>query len=387
MGFTFVLGGYRREIQMMFGALARSFPTSEHQDQDKGWTGERRKNVRQAGASVPSWRDASGTFSWFPRWFKTFLAAWSVLALLYITGMAVCYGLNRSSDEQGAKISNMIKARRLPLGCRHWVNSLEMKFVRVGNVLFGVWKTRVRDFETFANTTGCDAASEWRDPGFSQGPTHPVVHVNWDDAAAFCRWLTQKERREGLLSASQYYRLPTDAEWNEAVGLEGGNGTFHLSSFIPPSLKLGRTSLHPSEGTYPWGNVWPPSAEAGNFAVTDDGYQFTSPVGSFKSNRFGLYDMSGNVWEWCMDFFGSDADSHPGQDGLAPGDPRYAEGFGEARATLGRVGKGHIVRGGSWSNVGQDCLSSSYRGLGLSECRAGDRGFRCVIAELGVPEI
>ncbi len=174
-------------------------------------------------------------------------------------------------------------------------------------------------------------------PGFEQSSTHPVIHVNWDDATAFCRWLTSKEQKMGLLSGSQYYRLPTDSEWSCAAGMA-------------PETQ-GRHSV--MKAVYPWGNAWPPPAEGGNFAVSHDGYDHTSPVGSFRPNRYGLYDMAGNVLEWCAEFYEND-------------------------------GNAHILRGGSWNDAYPDYLLSSYRGLGLSSCGASDRGFRCVIDDLSV---
>ena len=115
------------------------------------------------------------------------------------------------------------------------VNSMGMEFdpVQGTSVLFSKWETRVKDFEQFVAATGHDATAEmkslesrgwsqhgstWRNPGFLQGPTHPVCGVSWDDAQAFCRWLTEKERREGLLEATHVYRLPKDWEWSMAVG-------------------------------------------------------------------------------------------------------------------------------------------------------------------------
>ncbi len=109
-----------------------------------------------------------------------------------------------------------------------------MKFVPVGtNVLFSIWETRMQDFEAFVNATGHNAGKGWRDSeaaakdyaaGFSQTPLHPVVNVSWNDAVAFCRWLTEKERAAGKLSAGQEFRLPTDAEWSLAVGLPPESG-------------------------------------------------------------------------------------------------------------------------------------------------------------------
>ncbi|MEY3774392.1 MAG: hypothetical protein RLZZ129_1172 [Verrucomicrobiota bacterium] len=182
-----------------------------------------------------------------------------------------------------------------------------MKFVPVPgtNVLFSVWETRVQDFESFVRETGHDATQgmyslrsggwgqhgdTWRSPGFTQGPTHPVVGVNQADAKAFCEWLTKRERAAGRLDQSQSYRLPTDAEWDAAVG----------------------------RAEFPWGNQWPPPPGAGNYAGAEvrdgnwpsgwgaidgyrDGFARTGPVGSFAANQHGLYDMGGNVWEYVDD--------------------------------------------------------------------------------------
>jgi hypothetical protein len=185
-------------------------------------------------------------------------------------------------------------------------NTLGMKFVPVPgtNVLFSIWETRVQDFEAFVRETSHDATQgmysdrgdgwklqgdTWRSPGFPQGPTHPVVGVNQADAKAFCEWLTKRERAAGRLGPDQSYRLPTDAEWDAAVG--------------------------PTE--FPWGNQWPPPRGAGNYADEaakrgrykswaiisgyDDGYDATAPVGSFTANAHGLYDLGGNVWEYVDD--------------------------------------------------------------------------------------
>ena len=100
--------------------------------------------------------------------------------------------------------------------------------------------------------TSHNAGNGWRDPGdgddglsyiagFSQTPLHPVVDVSWDDAAAFCRWLTENERAAGKLSAGQEFRLPTAAEWSRAVGLPAESGA-------TPEAKNQKIA-----NVYPWG--------------------------------------------------------------------------------------------------------------------------------------
>ncbi|GDY23954.1 hypothetical protein LBMAG56_53010 [Verrucomicrobiota bacterium] len=190
------------------------------------------------------------------------------------------------------------KAVALPIAAatkeKPWENSLGMRFVPVAGteVLFSVWETRVQDYAAFAQAQG-GVDSQWRNPGFTQANTHPVVKVNWDDAQMFARWLTDKERREGKIPAAASYRLPQDWEWSVAVDLdEPRSGT--------PQDKDERIL-----GVYPWGTQWPPPRGAGNYEqwLRVDDYEYTSPVGSFAENRFGLNDMGGNVYQWCEDFY------------------------------------------------------------------------------------
>ena len=103
-------------------------------------------------------------------------------------------------------------------------------------MLFSVWETRVQDYEEFVADTNYDATggmwSEGKDgwkkrgairwkPSFTQGPTHPVVGVSWNDAKKFCEWLTGREQGSGALPRGQVYRLPTDAEWSAGARAAG----------------------------------------------------------------------------------------------------------------------------------------------------------------------
>jgi formylglycine-generating enzyme required for sulfatase activity/tetratricopeptide (TPR) repeat protein len=226
-----------------------------------------------------------------------------------------------------------------------YVNTLGMRFVPVPgvNVLFSVWDTRVQDYEAFVRET----RQEWPYSRYNVESTHPVVAVSWEEATAFCAWLTRKERSDGRLKSSQSYRLPTDAEWSVAVGL---------------GHEIGNTPNQKSEkikGVYPWGTQWPPPRGAGNYGGEEfgfpypipgyiDGYECTSPVGSFPANQFGLFDMGGNVKQWCEDWSRDD------------------QGY-------------RAVRGSSCGDHEPSSLLSSYRiGLEPNE-QYTNTGFRCVL--------
>jgi formylglycine-generating enzyme required for sulfatase activity len=202
-----------------------------------------------------------------------------------------------------------------------FTNTLGMKFVPVpgAKILMSIWETRVQDFRAFRSDTEGEA-------------DHPVVNVSWDDAQAFCQWLS---RREG-----KTYRLPTDHEWSVAVGIGDRE-----SATASPGDKNGKI-----ESIYPWGSTWPPPNGAGNYdsSLQCDRFDGTAPVGSFAANRFGLFDLGGNVWEWCEDWYDSDQDTR-------------------------------VVRGGSWSIAAKFDLRSSGRDVLTPAYRYVNCGFRVVL--------
>jgi len=228
---------------------------------------------------------------------------------------------------------------------RAFTNTLGMKFVPVpeAKVQFCIWETRMKDYAVYA-TANIGVNEDWKGASSWESRrkiNHPVTRVSWEDAVAFCKWLTEKELAEGIIEMGQKYRLPTDAEWSAAVGLGQEKGK-------TPAEKSKNT-----EGGYPWGKEWPPYAKAGNYDLGSkiDRFKNTAPVGSFAANKFGLHDMGGNAWEWCEDSY------------FGPG------------------GLNRVLRGACWNTGEQFELLSSYR-VGLShDLRYGAFiGFRCVLA-------
>jgi formylglycine-generating enzyme required for sulfatase activity len=250
-----------------------------------------------------------------------------------------------------------------------------MKFVPMGQIHFAVWQTRVRDFAAFVQATGYDATGgmssvvtqngfklnslSWKAPGFVQTQDDPVVGVSWEDAGQFCDWLTRKERAEGMLSAFQRYRLPTDSEWSFAVGLPREIGS-------TPEERSGGV-----KNVYPWGNQFPPPKGFGNYAGSEsragapqnwpviagyyDAYPRTAPVNAFAPNPKGISNLGGNVWEWCED--------------------KYQTGL-----------NWRTLRGGSWATSRAEETLSSYRRGYDPYFRSDDVSFRCVIASDGEQE-
>jgi formylglycine-generating enzyme len=179
--------------------------------------------------------------------------------------------------------------------------------------------------QTGYSLTGCNvwdgvawkksATANWHSPGFAQTDRHPVVCVSLDDIAAYIRWYSQK--------TGHSYRLASEAEW-EYAARAGTTTARYWGDDAARQCSYGNGSERAYSRTFPK----EPDVER----ACSDGYVFTSPVGSFRPNAWGLYDMLGDVWQWtpdCLHF------NYAG----APAD-------GSAWAT-GHCGT-HLIRGGSW---------------------------------------
>ena len=188
----------------------------------------------------------------------------------------------------------------------------------------------------------------WRQPcgpGTSIGGrgSHPVVHIAYEDAAAYAAWAGKD--------------LPTEAEWEFAArgGLDGAE--YCWGDDYKPG---GKPMTNTWQGEFPWQNL------------LEDGYEWTAPVGSFAPNGYGLYDMAGNVWQWVADWY------RPDTYRTRNGDPRNPRGPGSG--TL------RIVRGGSWVTHDVDQLRCAHRHKVPPDTYAYSIGFRVVYSDDGTAE-
>lgn len=182
----------------------------------------------------------------------------------------------------------------------------------------------------------------WRHPSFKQEGNHPVLHVSWNDAKAFCKWLSKK--------TGKTVSLPTEAQWEYAC--RAGTKTVYPWGDNPDDGKG-------------WANCRDKSCvKALPYALAlsfkwDDGFVFTSPAGSFKANAFGLHDMIGNAQQWCEDRYGN-----YGTD--ATTDPTGPD-----------TGRARVLRGGSWLAV--PSCGSARRSSDYPQSRDDQIGFRVVV--------
>lgn len=214
------------------------------------------------------------------------------------------------------------------------------------------------------------AECNWRNPGFEQADDHPVTCVSWQDANAFCEWLGKRE--------SKTYRLPTEAEWEYAA--RAGNDTIYVGGDAPATAyaygNIGDSALE---------SAHPGTVKRQHLTLTPeeqlDGVVYTAPIGKFQPNAWGLFDMQGNVWEWCSDRY---YDRYYRELHKAARDPRSGklaltvDPQGPESTPQHKFGDWRSMRGGSWY-TGPMASRNASRAFG----EAGDAfcytGFRVVL--------
>jgi len=258
----------------------------------------------------------------------------------YTTTPDVSLGANMKIGNDGAKMV-LIPAGEFEMGSNNGdPDERPVHTVYLDAFYIDIYEVTNAQYKKFVDATGYPKPVYWRSDNFNE-PDQPVVGVTWEDANAYAKWAGK--------------RLPTEAEWEKAArgGLVGKN--------------------------YSWGDSPIPPKGAGNFADMtaklvfkrwdvisgyDDGYSHPAPVGSFSPNGYGIYDMMGNVWEWCYDWYDANYYSRSPKN-----NPKGPES-----------GRDHVIRGGSWF-ADKDCLRVSNRfnyDPSYVIQSAFNIGFRCV---------
>ena len=216
----------------------------------------------------------------------------------------------------------------------------------------GVYEVTVAEFGRFVDATGHSVGNAcyvwignnaelknglgWRNPGFSQGDSHPAVCVNWEDAKAYVAWLSRK--------TGERYRLPSESEWEYAA--RAGTRTARWWGEGDSGQCTHANGVDASTG-FDWG------------IGCSDGHSRTAPVGRFRANAWGLHDVLGNAWEWTEDCWNGSYRS-------APSDGSAWE-YGDCNV--------RVLRGGSWYNIPR-FLRSAFRTGMITGLRDYSSGFR-----------
>ncbi len=272
-------------------------------------------------------------------------------------------------------IPSKVPMRGLSFTC----SSIGLRFQPVGGT-GGFWaaetETTVGQFSKWVAADGAAGGSgvrvttahgqqpsgrRWNAAVTDQTEAHPVVGVTWSEAIDFASWLTQRERQAGRLTESQRFTLPTSVQWAALAG------TRRYTWGNEPSPR-GRENLAGEEarqGDWPrqW-TVFPPVDH-------QDSFPRTSPVGSFPANENGLYDVGGNVSEWCLDSYVPSLNSKEALDA----DPDLAQ------VPAGEVYR--VVCGGNWSDDHPPDLLRELKRRRAENDRNDWTGFRLVLAEEG----
>ncbi len=211
--------------------------------------------------------------------------------------------------------------------------------VTLSDFYMGKYEVTYEQYDAFCNSTGRSKPS---DNGWGRG-SRPVTNVSWNDAVAYCEWFSKK--------SGKTYRLPTEAEWEYACRAVASSASATSTPFNTGNC------LNSSQANYRWDNPYNRCSNSNTTPLIK-----TMPVGSYSPNTWGLYDMHGNVWEWCSDWYSADYYKSSPQNN--PKGPTTAQSY-------------RVLRGGSWYYYAQRCRSA-YRSNYTPDNRNYCMGFRLV---------
>jgi len=252
-------------------------------------------------------------------------------------------------------------------------NEKPVRKVFVDDFYMGKYEVTFEEYDAFCEATNRGKAHDW---DWGRGK-RPVIDVSWYDAVEYCNWLSEQEGLEPCYKIDKEnedpnnknekddmkwtvqcdftkngYRLPTEAEWEYAA--RGGQ--------VSEGYKW--AGVGKEEELFLYGSYCEENCKFDwKDSLRNDGYQGTAPVGNFRPNEFDLYDMSGNVWEWCWDWKGTYISDE--------GDPIYRDVVGPI------YGSNRVLRGGSWFNL-PAYLRVTYRGSSWPNFLSDYVGFRLV---------
>lgn len=216
-----------------------------------------------------------------------------------------------------------------------------LREVTIGEFSIGKYEVTFDEWDACFRAKGC--LTEADDEGWGRG-RRPVINVSWVDAQQYVHWLSEKTGHK--------YRLPSEAEW-EYAARAGTVGRYYWgegAEWACESANVFDLTGFQSHQNWHWR------------ATCDDRFSFTAPVGSFKPNKWGLYDMNGNVWEWVQDCWHNDYTDAPTN--------------GEPWVHGGECGK-RVNRGGGWGNHPRS-MRSATRDADAAEGFSNAMGFRVV---------
>jgi formylglycine-generating enzyme required for sulfatase activity len=196
--------------------------------------------------------------------------------------------------------------------------------------------------------------NNWKNPGFFQGDNHPVVRVSHNDALAFLGWLNVQAEEN-----NRGYRLPTEAEWEYACRART-DGLYGYSDDSENLVRFANVADVSHKKQFPNSTC----------IRGDDGFVYTAPVGFFEHNAWHLYDMIGNVWEWCDDWY----------------DPKFYQSSPTYKPQNTDAASARVIRGGSWFGNSGNCRPASRHGSTPGH-RRDDVGFRLAASRNSVRQV